>query len=348
MLSAWIHTLRGLGVNRSLFDLIAQHEIPIDAESELCSIVVTAAQNGITSAAFMKLMMLDAACALWVKRGVPPLSELQLLCVGGVARDKLFGKIAEVIAGGILGDIFPRMSRIPERADIKTPDYVLEDDVFCEVYCPQESSTETDKYANWLRDTVGPVKIFKSRPTTGSSPLALLYPTNVIIDRAIGGKRDKNQFTEGAQNLLWIDLLHGFEISSRDTMPYSSISKGENTYVGSFGLWHSLYGDSGCSFVAERTDLRYFRRSSIYKQQRRGLFRERTALSAALLLLADGIVLFENPWASTPLSQATKQSLKRLVRFAPEMSFLRTAGHSLEARVSATLAEIEWLYSDIS
>jgi len=346
LMNEWLETLRSLGINRALFQLIKVHGITIEPGSFLFPIVNTAAQNRIPSAAYSKLLMLDAACAEWVNRDLPPNLDLQMLCTPGVEPVKASSKLAEVIAGGLLGTVFPAMERIPEKKKATTPDFRLGESIFAEVYCPQESTTETDKHSEWLRQSVGPIKLFVSYPITGSSPLKLQYSSNVTVNRAVNGKRNSKQFVAENENLLWLDLLNGFGISSQDTKPYTSVHKGENTYVGSFGIWHSLYGQQGSSFVSERTDLRYFEPLNVYKQQREGLFRERPEVSGALILVTDGILVFENPWASTPLSEPSRQRLKRLMRFKPDMSWLATPEHRLEDRVDGILAEMDWLYAD--
>jgi hypothetical protein len=345
MLREWIQTLRGLGINQALFDQLESHGMTVEQGSFLYPIIATAAQNGQSSTAYSKLFYFDSACAEWVRRDLLPVSTLGLLCTPGIVQDKASALAAEIIAGGLLGTVFTATERIPEKKNQKTPDLKLGPAQFAEVYCPQESSPESAKYAAWLAEAVGPINLFVSHPITGSSTLAMQYTANVVIDRAVSGKRDKNQFEEGAENLLWLDLLHGFGINGHDTKPFTSIHKGENTYVGSFGIWHSLYGDKGCSFASERTDLRYFEARTVYKQQRPGLFRERPEASAAVLLVSDGVLLFENPWTSTPLSEKTRQSLKRMLRFKPDLSYLAISGQNLEARINAILAEIEWLFT---
>lgn len=345
MIIEWSRTLRCLGINHALFNVIEKLGITVEPGSLLFPILNTAAQNGVHSAEYSKLLMLDVAYAEWVRRELPPNPDLKMLCTSGVALDTASAKLAEIIAGGLLGAIFPTMERIPEKKKTKTPDFRLGENIFAEVYCPQESATETAKHSEWLKQNVGPIKLFISYPVTGSSPLALKHSSNVVIDRAVSGKRDKNQFKAGSENLLWLDLLNGFGVNSRDTKPYTSVHKGECTFVGSFGIWHSLYGQQGSSFVYERTDLRYFEQRNIYKQQREGLFRFRPEVSGALILVEDGIVLFENPWASTPLSETARKNLKRLMRFKPDMSWFITPGHHLKDRVDAVLAEIDWLYA---
>lgn len=331
----WSERLRGIGIRRALLSLLDDLEA-IDPDSLLFSVVKEAVQNGAISAACFKLMMLDLACEELVRRGSPK-EEVQKALNSGSA------KLAEVIAGGILGAVFPEIERIPEKRKAKTPDFRLGDNVFVEVYCPQQSTGEDEKYSAWLRRDDGPVKTFLGRPITGSTANALRYPSNVVIDRAVNGKREKNQFELGSENLLWVDFLNGFGISSQDTRPYISVHVGENTFVGSFGVWHSMYGKRGSLLLSERTDLRFLREQNFYEQRQEGYFRLRPEVSGALMLVSDGIVLFENPWAHTPLSTLSKQRLKRLVRFKPDMSWLAVPEHNLEDRVNSALGEIVWL-----
>jgi hypothetical protein len=248
----------------------------------------------------------------------------------------------------LLAQVFPDWEQVPEQKKNKTPDLRLGPAQFAEVYCPQKSETETKKHAEWLRNAVGPINLFISYPVTSSASKMLQFSSNTVIDRAVSGKRDKKQFSLGNENILWLDFLQGFGVRSGDTKPYATVHKGDNTYIESFGIWHSLYGRIGCSFAAERTDLRYVDADQLYTQRREGLFRERSEVSAAILLVADGVLLFENPWASTPLSEATLRSLKRLLWFKPDMSYLAVPGVDLAERITGILAEIEWVYSTLN
>ncbi|XVO79113.1 hypothetical protein ACQ9ZH_16930 [Pseudomonas chlororaphis] len=344
-MNQWLKRLREQGIRRALFNLIEANDMTIDPGSYLYQTIMTAAQNGVICDDYAKLLFLDAACSAWVAKGLVPLDDLLILCSAAATFKESSSKVAEVVAGGLLAEVFPDLEQIPEQRKSKTPDLRLGPAHFAEVYCPQESETETNKHAEWLKKAVGPISLFVSYPVTSSAPKMLQFSSNTVIDRAVSGKRDKNQFSQGNENILWLDFLQGFSVRSSDTKPYATVHKGENTYVQSFGIWHSLYGREGCSFAAERTDLRFLDTGQLYKQRRIGLFRERPEASAAVLLVADGILLFENPWASMPLSEATRQSLKRLLWFKPDMSYLAVPGVALADRIAGILAEIEWLYS---
>lgn len=88
--------------------------------------------------------------------------------------------------------------------------------------------------------------IFSSHtPSPALHPKMLQFSSNTVIDRAVSGKCDRNQFSQGNENILWLDFLQGFGVRSSDTKPYATVHKGENTYVESFCIWHSLYGQGG-------------------------------------------------------------------------------------------------------
>ncbi|MFA0919847.1 hypothetical protein ALP73_00499 [Pseudomonas coronafaciens pv. garcae] len=341
----YLNTLRDRGINRALFSLIETHDLTVDPGSYLYQAVLMAAQNGVASDDHAKLIFLDAACLTWIAKGLVPLDSLRTICSVASTFQKSSSEVAEVIAGGLLAQVFPDLEKNAEQKKNKTPDFRLGPAHFAEVYCPQESLAETEKYAKWLKKAVGPISLFVSYPVTSSAPKMVQFSSNSVIDRAVSGKREKNQFSQGNENILWLDFLQGFRVSSSDTKPYATVHKGENTYIESFGIWHSLYGRVGCSFAVERTDLRYPSTGQIYKQRREGLFRERPEASAAVLLVADGILLFENPWASMPLSEATRRSLTQLLWFKPDMSYLSLPSAALPGRIAGLLAEIEWLYS---
>ncbi|HHW2632447.1 TPA: hypothetical protein ACUUA8_006288, partial [Pseudomonas aeruginosa] len=71
-MTEWLNTLRYLGINRALFKLIENPSVTVEPGSFLFPILNTAAQNGVPSVEYSKLLMLDVACAEWVRRGLPP------------------------------------------------------------------------------------------------------------------------------------------------------------------------------------------------------------------------------------------------------------------------------------
>lgn len=265
---------------------------------------------------------------------------------------------AELIAGGILKSEFDCLEPLPEAIKQKRSDFKLSDNCYIEVYCPQESQTERDRVNDDLEQhkvSVNDdleqkkvsVKIVRSRPLTGSNKNAVRYTTNKTIARVLNGKRNKDQTNKNSENILWLDLCHGFDCTTLETLPFRTLNHGEQTYIGSFGLWHAFYGERSVSnFASDRTNLKYVEHTgSFYKQDLQGLFHERDTLSAALINTKDGLVLYENPWTITALSEDTKLRIKKLFRFRPEFSWFgigadRLSPHAIEAETK----KIDWLY----
>src|SRR5690606_31462840 len=165
-------------------------------------------------------------------------------------------------------------------------------------------------------------------------------------DKVLNHKWQNDQTVEGAENILWLDLMNGFEISSLKVAPYESLSHAGHTYFGSFGIWHSFYGKKNQStFALDRFSLEYGDvHSGFYSQQRDGIFRTRTSLSAALLLTTDGVILLENPWASKPIHENTRQSIRSIYKFRPEYSYFGGVKSIAEHEIDGVLSRIEWLY----
>jgi len=265
---------------------------------------------------------------------------------------------AELIAGGILKSEFDCLEPLPEAKKHKRPDFKLSDNCYVEVYCPQESQTERDRVNDAfeqhnvsvnddLKQEKVSVKIVRSRPLTGSNKNAVKHTTNKTIARVLNGKRKKDQTQKNKENILWLDLCHGFDCTTLETRPFSTLNHGEQTYISSFGLWHAFYGEISVSnFTLDRTnlkDIEYIRR--FYKQDLQGLFHERDTLSAALINTKDGLVLYENPWTTTALSEDTKLRIKKLFRFRPEFSWFGIGSNRLSPDViEAETKKIDWLY----
>lgn len=207
----------------------------------------------------------------------------------------------------------------------KTPDFKVGDDLFVEVYCPDVSHNEIEKTKENLDDQVGPVKKVLSRPITGSEELATQYSTNQVIARVLGAKRENDQFKLGMKNILWVDVKNKMELHVKNLLPLVSLNHADQTYVGCFGIWHSIYGAVDQSiFPDERYTLLISRDlgGHTYRQHRyNGLFRDRPHISGAIFSCLDGNVLFLNPWCEDPLSDTDIYSITNLAGFRPEFSF---------------------------
>ena len=340
-----IGDLKQRGISNALFNLVSDKKL--SCENYFGHLISVASQNSVNCTSFSKLLSLDvaiknlltsASCSTWMNAEFSKLSDEKEIKVKSV--------MAELTAAGVLCDVFPRIQPIPVRNSVKTSDFLIEENIYVEVYCPQESQPERTKLDEKLDKQVDMVQIAISHPITGSNELALRFSANKTIDRVLNAKRSNNQTKEGAENILWIDLLNGFEVSCLKTLPYESINKGDNTFVGSFGIWHAFYGKKDESiFSPDRTSLKFLAvKTDFYNQKEDGLFRARKTLSAAILLASDGIVLFENPWANIPLSIKTKRNIARVFRFRPEYSYFGVNNKLEDFEIEKILLKIEWIY----
>ncbi|MEZ4287702.1 MAG: hypothetical protein R3A47_06065 [Polyangiales bacterium] len=100
------------------------------------------------------------------------------------------------------------------------------------------------------------------------------------------------------------------------------------------GVWHGFYGREGAVLFPERTALEFGAPIHSYRQQKSGWFRENLHVAAALVSLRNGVVLFENPWASHPLSRTQRADLLRLSELRHEFSWF---GPSVATDVESTL-----------
>lgn len=268
-------------------------------------------------------------------------SELRAVCedhpgriLGHPAQSKRLAsqasQIVEIEAYGHLTNTFHGCSviQIPERGGRggKTPDFKVGEDIFVEVYCPDEHNPERDRVENELDAQHGCVRIEISRPVTGSASLTKKYATNQTIARIVGAKRDNDQTVSGCKNILWLDVKHKLQLMAGDTAPIQPVTHGENAYIGCFGLWHAFYGKVGESiFPKERYSLKYdgcLAQDTYQQKDKEGLFRERLHMSAVVISCVDGNVLFLNPWCETPLDRSDILALLRLYHFRPEYSFI--------------------------
>ena len=237
------------------------------------------------------------------------------------------------------------------------------DDVNLEVYCPQKHTDERRvveaDLAEQLERANGPVRVAISinHPTTGSgrrvdsngriqrdpTNVALKYPANKLMDRLLSNKkREGRQFPDSETNVLWLDLRHGLGMHAMDCVPFRSRVEKGTCFVGPPGVWHAFYGECGSPHFRERTTLEWSIPQDTYEQQRIGWFREMPKVSAAVLSVLDGILLFENPWADIPLDARTRGRFARLSEFRPELSWIG-ASDGLKSDVESALEKISWL-----
>lgn len=347
-----LEELKKFGIGASISKALEMTNSSMSEGSYLYENIRTVIGNGVLTSAYSRLLTLDTSLGnlLRTDHAQFALEKFNKLLTDVGGRDSkvdvLTKSAAELMAAGILISEFTSITPIKETSN-KTPDFSLEKNSFAEVYCPLRSETEELKVSKKFEEQTGPIKLVISYPITGSGGSALQFQTNKTIDRVLDSKRKKDQTVSHAENILWLDLLNGFDIKSSDLRPYITANKCELTFFGSFGVWHALYGLNGKSVLCkDRTVLRYLQPEiDCYLQQKSGLFRERKSLSGALLLVSDGLVLFENPWATVPLSIETKRRVRNLFRFRPEFSYFSCAGPMSSIEIDSVLTKIEWLLS---
>lgn len=340
------------GIKPKLFSIVSEELIEVHRSSYLGRRINRASQNDLSSSSYSQLHALGVAVNNFILPRHNPwvIEKIREICreiKDNQDEIAVISKSAsELICSGLLVEVFHNLKPLVEAKKGKTPDLLIGDNKYVEVYCPQESQPEKEKIKELLEKQKSMVRTVISRPITGSNNLALAYPANKTIDKVLNHKWLNDQTVDGAENILWVDLMNGFQVSSLKVTPYESSNRSDQTYTGSFGIWHAFYGKKDVStFAPERLTMKYINETSgFYKQKKEGIFRSRKSLSAALLLTTDGIVLLENPWALVPIEQSTKQSIRKIYRFRPEFSCFGSYKNIDENEIDSILSKIEWLY----
>ncbi|QUI70700.1 hypothetical protein [Pseudoalteromonas sp. M8] len=337
-------------------EFMKNNDISVLPDSYLGHMMLTNAENGVCAGNYSNLLNLSVAVEALIDRDMHIswlIDNLKALSTSPYTnmheQINLNSKVAaELIAGGLLAESFNELKPLPEAKGDKTPDFKLFDSGYAEVYCPQTSQQNITVLNEQKKIQKGKsVVLAFSYPLTGQTAGAKKYPANKVIDRVINYKREKDQAREDATNLLWLDLTHGFDVYSSDTQPLKTVLHAGTAYTGSFGVWHAFYGKAGESvFASERTELKYLDLNfDSYQQQKEGLFRQRNQLHGAILLLKDGIIFFENPWSSRPLTECVKKKISQLHRFRANFSWFQCGTQQLHSSViDNELVKINWLY----
>lgn len=254
-----------------------------------------------------------------------------------------------------------QVRRIAESAKRASPDFNVEG-VDVEVYCPQDHGEERRvakiDVEQQLADTPGPVRVATTvtYPTTGSgrrvdkdgaiwrnpNSQALAYPANKLIDRLLHKKRSGAQFSKTRPSILWLDLKHGLRQHALDCVPFRSVVSKGSCFTGTHGVWHAFYAQRGEPLFKERTALEWPVPVDPYVQQKQGWFREIRKVSAAILSVQDGVLIFENPWADITLDDDARRQFASLSEFRPEHSWFGEP-RQVERHVADVLDRICWL-----
>lgn len=255
--------------------------------------------------------------------------------------------LSELEALGTLLEVFPDCVPVLESPRKQTPDFAIPEVAAVEVYRPRESSLNEEKVNVELASQPGPVKIAVSHPITGSDGKSLEFPASKVVDRILNSKRVSRQMAVGLPAILYVDLRHAWQLGCEDVLPYRTTFSKEIHWIGTFGAWHAFYGAKGRrTMLKDRVALRFLRETESHHQLRQGFFRDVPHWSASILALRDGLVLFENPWATIPVPEAVLRNLLLLHRARPEHSWLRDNKEPshLAAAVESMLDKMEWMF----
>jgi hypothetical protein len=265
------------------------------------------------------------------------------------AVDQAQGALAELEAFGTLLEVFPNCIPVPRERRSQTPDFTVPGCFNAEVSCPRESRQNREAVQEELDSQQGMVRAAVSHPITGSGGEALRYPANKIVDRLLNAKRKSKQARSGEVNLLVLDVRHEWALSAHDLAPFRTVYSKEMLWVGTFGAWHTFYGaaDGRRTMLGDRVAVEFLSLGGRYEQKLNGFFREQSRWSAALMLVSDGTVLLENPWAERPVDDAVLRELLRTHRCRLDYCWHRGGGTvaDLASAVERELRKLEWLFS---
>lgn len=256
------------------------------------------------------------------------------------------GALSELEAFGTILEICETCVPVPE-AKTPTPDFRVPGLFAVEIYRPRESEPNKDNVQAELASQKGPVKIALSFPITGSDGLSRDFPASKVIDRIVSAKRASKQ-TLGAPGVLYVDLRHEWNVESELLQPFVTVASKGEYWIGTFGAWHAFYGvPNRNTLLKERATLRFLDEGDVHAQLREGLFRHASHWAAAVLASSDGVVIFQNPWSSDPLTVDALRCLLRLYGLRLEYSWYQ-ANNDLALRVEETLNRMEFSFQPVS
>lgn len=312
--------------------------------SELVGDVVT-----IDSSVPERLLMLDKALATVHDRHAKHdwCREMVAHSWGNDARQAR-SALSELEVFGTLLGVFPDCMPVPRDRRKQTPDFRVDDGVNIEVCCPRESEQNQGVVREELASQDGPVRLAISHPITGSSPNAIRYSANKVGDRLLNSKRESKQTATGESNVLVLNVRHEWRLSAADLLPVRTKYAKGVLWVGTFGVWHAFFGGAGrYTMLGDRVAVEYVMLGDRFAQRVDGFFREKSRWSAAMILVTDGAVLFENPWAEHALSEGHLRSLLRMHRCRLDFCWHRGGGRleEFQGEVERELCRLEWLFS---
>lgn len=296
-----------------------------------------------------RLLMLDKALATVQDRHVEHdwCREMVARSWGNDARQAR-SALSELEVFGTLLDVFPDCMPVPRDRRKQTPDFRADDAVNIEVCCPRESDQNQGVVRQELASQDGPVRLAISHPITGSSPNATRYSANKVGDRLLNSKRESEQLAAGESNVLVLNVRHEWQLAAADLLPVRTKYAKGTLWVGTAGVWHAFFGGiNRYTMLGDRVAVERLMLGEKYTQQVDGFFREKPRWSAVVLLVADGSVVFENPWAEHALTEGHLRSLLSMHRCRLDFSWHRAGGtfEEFQSEVERELCRLEWLFS---
>lgn len=277
--------------------------------------------------------------------------ESRLKVAWGEDEGNAHGALSELCTLGLFVEIFPE-ALLYDWTRNGVPDIEVPNEFHVEVYAPRDSQPERERVDAELsrpRNAESPinVNISISHPITGSSADALRYPANKTALRLLNKKRDTNQGVEGERNVLVVDIQDWDDCSR--SASFCTYPGPDHHYIGTYGIWHAFYGTTGrATMLGDRTSNRFVTAREAYQQDPEGFFRVKQKWSAAIIVMRDGLVLFENPWALVPLGEHQIRTLLRMNECRGEYSWFRgnRSIQNLRDRIEEELDRLEWLWGD--
>jgi hypothetical protein len=217
------------------------------------------------------------------------------------------------------------------RAGSPTPDFGIDAGdgiVDVEVFAKHQDDDQKDMLADPPRGIPPDVERSDRRPRQVLFTETELHPGGApdpakphdstqanMISRVCAAKGKEAQVRDDRPSLLWIDFrsfgIWPQVLALDQAAPLISGNHG----LTSGALWYAFYGWRGAPIFEED----FFPMDRVVPMGHDGRFRlsgkKKSKLSGALLVLEDGQILFENPWANQPLPARARRLCERLPNF---------------------------------
>jgi hypothetical protein len=241
--------------------------------------------------------------------------------------------LAELRTYGALLEAGFEVAPIPVKDD-STPDFEVNADdgrVIVEVFAKHQDESETRLWRDIQAEKTPPGVERRSAKVKGgeiNTTLSEHHPGGApdakkpndstqanVISRICAAKGKERQVPPDRPSLLWIDLrsFGGWPEALRLEHCAPLISGHHGLTSGA--LWYAFYGWKGASIFEEDFPLH----ERVVPMGHDGRFRlqgeKKSKLSGAILVLSEGLVLFENPWADHPLPDRARRLIERLPWF---------------------------------